>query len=241
MNKNIKVSVITPCLNSEKTIRDTIEHVLHQTYPNIEYIMVDGASTDSTVEIIKEYEPLFHGRMRWISEKDRGIYNAMNKGIKMSTGQLIGIINSDDYYELDAVEKVVSAVSDDKYQVLYGYLRVWDKKGRSKVSIASHENLKNEMIPHPTCFLKRAVYVKYGLYWEHFKVVADYDLMLRLHGKKDVTFTMVKNVIANFRIGGKSYEPQYYIERNLVKLKHGIIDTNDIGNRIHEYLGRKIH
>ncbi len=94
-----KVSIVTPCLNSEKTIRDTIESVLYQTYKNIEYIIVDGSSTDNTVKIIKEYLPKFHGRMKFVSEKDNGIYNAMNKGIKMSSGNIIGIINSDDYYE----------------------------------------------------------------------------------------------------------------------------------------------
>ena len=101
----MKVSIITPCLNSEKTIRETIESVLNQTYLNIEYIIVDGGSTDNTLTIIREYIPLFRGRLHVISEKDDGIYDAMNKGIKKSHGQLIGIINSNDYYDYNIHER----------------------------------------------------------------------------------------------------------------------------------------
>ena len=125
---NRKVSIITPCLNSEKTIEDTIKSVVNQTYKNIEYIVVDGGSRDRTMEIVKKYEPLFQGRMKYVSEPDKGIYNAMNKGIKMSTGSLIGIINSDDYYELYTIEHIVDNMTADKYQVLYGWLRVLQRK-----------------------------------------------------------------------------------------------------------------
>ena len=98
------VTVITPCFNSEKTIRRTIESVLHQTYQDIEYLIIDGASTDKTVEIAKSYEEAFHGRMHIYSEKDEGIYYAMNKGIGLAKGELIGIVNSDDYYEREAAD-----------------------------------------------------------------------------------------------------------------------------------------
>lgn len=105
-----KVSIITPCLNSEETIRDTIESVLGQSYQNIEYIIVDGRSTDRTIEIVKEYASGFEGRLRYISEKDSGIYDAMNKGILQASGSVIGIINSDDWYEPEAVEQAVQCV-----------------------------------------------------------------------------------------------------------------------------------
>ena len=100
------VSVITPCLNSKETIRDTMESVLRQSYQKIEYIVIDGGSTDGTVEILKEYAPLFGKRMLFVSEKDGGIFPAMNKGIRMSHGSLVGILNSGDCYEKDAVEKM---------------------------------------------------------------------------------------------------------------------------------------
>ena len=118
---NIKVSIITVCFNSEKTIRRTIESVLYQTYPNIEYIIVDGKSTDGTVDIVKEYLPAFQKRLRYVSERDKGIYDAMNKGIRLSAGDVIGIINSDDFYEPDAVENIVKYADRGSCQVLYGY------------------------------------------------------------------------------------------------------------------------
>ena len=92
----MKISLITVTFNSSSTLRDTIQSVLSQSYPDIEYIIVDGLSKDNTVELIKEYKPLFNGRLRWVSEKDSGLYDAMNKGIRMATGDIVGIINSDD-------------------------------------------------------------------------------------------------------------------------------------------------
>ena len=104
-NKNEwKISVITVCYNSKKTIEDTIKSVLNQTYQNYEYIIIDGCSTDGTIDLVKSYIPKFNGRLTFISEPDKGIYNAMNKGIRKATGDLICLLNSDDYYELDAFE-----------------------------------------------------------------------------------------------------------------------------------------
>lgn len=127
MQKNIKVSIITVCFNSEKTIIDTLESVLNQSYENIEYIIIDGKSKDKTVDIIKRYENKFKEKKieyKWISEKDSGIYEAMNKGINKSTGEVIGIINSDDWYEKNTVEKVMKEYKIKKFDMLYGNLRM---------------------------------------------------------------------------------------------------------------------
>lgn len=218
---NLKVSIITPCFNSEKTIRDTIESVLNQTYKNIEYIIVDGLSTDRTLDVIKEYEPLFRGRMRYISESDHGIYNAMNKGIRMSSGQLIGIINSDDYYETDAVETAINNMSSAQCQVIYGYMGVLKGNTLRFITKDNHINLNDKMIPHPTCFVTRRTYQKYGLFLEWFKVAADYELMLRLHTKDDVVFTQVKKAQAYFRLGGASANDKYDLEREIARVMHG--------------------
>lgn len=201
----MKVSIITPCLNSRSTIRQTIESVLNQTWQNIEYIVVDGGSCDGTQEIIRECLPRFHGRMRYISENDRGIYDAMNKGIRMSRGRLIGIVCSDDYYEHDAVERAVSCLTDDKYQVIYGYCRLIDKGHAVGLMKSNHRDLKQHMIPHPTCFVTRETYRDMGLYLTVFKISADYELMLRLYQSQKVVFTQSKTVLTNFRIGGASY------------------------------------
>lgn len=220
----MKVSIITPCLNSEKTIRDTLESVLNQTYKNIEYIVVDGGSTDGTLEIIKEYLPQFSGRMKYVSEKDRGIYDAMNKGIKMSHGTLIGIINSDDYYELNAVENVVSHMSNDVYQVIYGYCRLIGKRCRLNIVKTGHADIAESMIPHPTCFVTRKTYCDFGMFLTAFKIANDYELMVRLLKTEKVTFLQIKQVIANFRLGGVcSNIRRAEMENAIIAYYHGII------------------
>jgi glycosyltransferase involved in cell wall biosynthesis len=227
MKSDIKVSIITPCLNSEKTIKDTIESVLHQTYPDIEYIIVDGLSKDNTVNIIKSFKNDFKGRMRYVSEKDNGIYNAMNKGIKMSTGDIIGIVNSDDYYENDAVEKILKYSDPSKYRVVYGYMNLIKNNRIDSVCIKNHKNLDKEMITHSTCFLSRRIYQKYGLFLEWFKMAADYELMLRLMEKNDVEFIQVKDIISNFRLGGTCFNKKHFIESDLAKVMHGKISYNE--------------
>lgn len=198
----MKVSIVTPCLNSVDTIRQTLESVLNQTYKNIEYIVVDGGSSDGTQDLIRKYLPKFQGRMRYVSEKDKGIYDAMNKGIRMSHGRLIGIINSDDYYELDAVENAVTHITDDRYQVIYGYCRVLSNRQVTDVLRNSHYNLADQMIPHPTCFVTRSVYCDFGMFLKTFKIANDYEFMCRLYKSGEVEFIQIRRVLANFRTGG---------------------------------------
>lgn len=229
---NVKVSIITPCLNSEKTIRDTIESVLYQSYPDIEYIIVDGGSTDGTLDIIREYESLFCGRMKYVSEKDGGIYNAMNKGIRMSSGELIGIINSDDYYEPDTVKKILQYKTNRKYQVIYGYMKVLAKNRPEEVLKISHRNLDELMIPHSTCFVSRAVYQRYGLFLEWFKIAADYEFMLRLYKAGTVQFTQIKEILSNFRAGGASYNPKLSYEADIARIMHGSISVKQFLKRL---------
>lgn len=222
------VSIITPCLNSEKTIRDTIDSVLYQSYKNIEYIIVDGGSKDGTVEIIKEYEPLFCGRMWYVSEPDKGIYNAMNKGIRMSHGQLIGIINSDDYYEKDAVNKVVSVMSKDTYQIIYGYCRILDRHGETVfINRVSHEDLFVKTFQHPTCFVTRKTYCRYGMFNEKYKVAADCDFIYRLY-RKNVIFIQVKQITANYRLGGYSDRYDHKVELALIRFFNRGISLRDL-------------
>lgn len=220
-----KVSIITVCFNSSKTIRKTFDSVLHQTYEDLEYLVVDGASTDGTIEIIKEYESLFRGRMKWISEKDNGIYDAMNKGIRMSQGSLIGIINSDDYYESDAVEVMVNALTEEKYQILYGAMRTWKDGEEESISIASHRFLKDRMINHPSCFVTKAVYEDFGGYDTQYRSVADYDFMLRMSEKDEVIFKPVYSIIANFSLGGMCSTGDAYMELEKMRRNRGMISV----------------
>lgn len=227
--KKPKVSIITPCYNSEKTIRRTIESVIHQTYKNIEYIIVDGKSSDHTVQIIREYADLFGDRLKYISENDRGIYNAFNKGIRMSTGKLIGIINSDDFYELDTVQKVVNSMENIPYQVIYGYYNAINGDC-SKLIKNNHHSLREYMIPHETCFVTRQAYCKFGLYIEYLKIAGDYELMMRFYETKKVKFKQIPEVLVNYKLGGissrKDMFPVLDIENAFVHFKYRTISLN---------------
>lgn len=216
MKSKPKVSIITVCFNSAETIRDTIESVLKQTYENIEYIIVDGGSTDGTIDIIRSYLPRFSGRLFYISESDNGIYDAMNKGLRLTTGSIIGIINSDDSYEPDAVRRVVEQTDVDKCQVIYGYCRMFGGHLPDKIMINHHTGLSEAMIPHPTCFVTRKTYSRYGMFVKCLKIVADYELMLRFW-KKGVEFIQVKEVQANFRRGGISSTKRTEWEKRIVR------------------------
>lgn len=213
MEEQKLVSIITVCFNSEKTIRRTIESVRNQSYQNIEYIIIDGNSTDNTLSIIKEYEPVFQERLTVISEPDSGIYDAMNKGITLAEGEMIGIINSDDFYEPDAVEQIMQHAKEKKYQICYGEVRILKNNIEDSVIIYSHHFLEDRMIGHPSCFVSKAVYEKYGLYNTCYKSAADYEFMLRVSARKEVTFTPVYFIIANFCLGGISGTTAGYLDK----------------------------
>ena len=183
MGKDILISVITVCFNSEKTIERTLKSMLGQTYSNYEYLIIDGKSTDHTLEILQKYEPLFGGKMKIYSEPDKGIYDAMNKGIQKASGELIGIVNSDDYYETDALE--IMAIEFEKivnpYAVLYGFQRNFEGEKEIKTFLYHHDYLKQQMITHPTCFVTPKVYQDMGLFDLDYKSSADYEFMLRIY------------------------------------------------------------
>lgn len=201
----MKVTIITPCLNSEKTITQTIESVLKQTYQDIEYIIVDGKSTDRTVEIIKKYIPLFSGRLNYISEKDQGIYDAMNKGLLQASGEIIGIINSDDWYETDAVEKVVQCFQATTAELVYGKLFTITQNGNRNVYPRRDLSTIWYQMPiaHPTVFVKRDIYNRYGRFDTKYRISADYELILRFYCR-GVHFYYLDCALANFRLGGIS-------------------------------------
>lgn len=228
------VSVITPCLNSKETIRNTMESVRCQSYQKIEYIVVDGGSTDGTVEILKEYASLFGNRMRFVSEKDRGIFPAMNKGIRMSHGSLIGILNSGDYYEKDAVEKMAAQYRAGMYQVLYGYMRVRGPRQKYYICRDRHQQLMEAMIPHPTCFVSRNVYKDFGLYLECFKLASDYELMMRLNKTGKVRFQCIPEIITNFQLGGASSGGRTKYEVDLIRFLYGGLSGREFLRKVAE-------
>lgn len=227
--EEVLVSVITVCYNSEMTMEDTIKSVLQQTYQNIEYIIIDGGSKDKTLDILKQYEPAFNGRMKITSEPDEGIYDAMNKGIRKASGELIGILNSDDFYEPDAVENMVQAYRENKtdYMILYGFQRNL-KHSRShdeeiSVVLFHHDYLKQQMITHPTCFVTPKLYEKYGVFNTTYQSSADYEFMLRVQAAGGVTFCPVYKIITNFRMGGMSSGEKGRRETARLRYRYGAI------------------
>lgn len=222
--EDIRVSIITVCYNSELTIERTILSVLNQTYSNIEYIIVDGKSTDRTLEIVEKYRLKYEDRIKVISEPDDGIYDAMNKGISHATGELIGIINSDDYYEIEAVESAVMAMCDDKYQVIYGMLRELENNIEVMVVMPKHENLSKTMIAHPTCFVTKNIYDDFGMFNTQYKSCADYDFMLRIRKYSEVIFVPIYKILATFTLGtGISAQESSIMETMKMLKNHGLI------------------
>lgn len=205
----MKVSIITISYNSAETIKDTIESVLAQDYPDIEYIIVDGASSDGTMDIIKKYEDRV---AQVISESDNGIYDAMNKGLKLATGELIGILNSDDVYKDNRViSDVVSTVQESNSDALYADLVYSDRNDLTRVKRywRSGSFKKNSfkwgwMPPHPTFFVKRSVYERYGYFNTSLKTSADYEIMLRFLFKEGISVSYLDRVITIMRMGGQS-------------------------------------
>lgn len=200
------VSIITVCYNSEKTVAKTIESVLNQTYPEIEYIIVDGASKDNTVTVAKGYEEQFREKgydYKIISEKDNGIYDAMNKGITMARGELIGMINSDDWYEPIAVETAAKTHQETGCDLFYGDINLIRNDGSIIVKRSRLDRFPSSRHwNHPTTFITKKAYEEVGLY-RCQTAYDDFDLILRLRaaGKK----IAIRNVIlANFRTGGVS-------------------------------------
>jgi glycosyltransferase involved in cell wall biosynthesis len=200
-NKYPKISIITVTFNSEKYLEQTILSVIDQNYPNLEYIIIDGNSTDNTLNIIKKYEKSI---TYWISENDEGIYDAINKGILISTGDFIGIINSDDWYEENSFNLLHQISINENPEIIHGVLRLWDKDKKIGLQGYTSNFLKNGMISHPTCFIKRSVYFNVSLYDTRYKIAADYDFMLKCYMTNKINFNYQENVLANFRLSGMS-------------------------------------
>jgi glycosyltransferase involved in cell wall biosynthesis len=203
----MKVSIITIAYNSEETIEDTIKSVVNQDYPDIEYIIIDGKSSDRTLEIVEAYKA---GVSIVISEKDQGIYDAMNKGVLKATGEIVGILNSDDLYASnDVISNVVRNIEDA--ECLYSDLVYVDRSNTDEVTRywKSGEYKKGMfkkgwMPPHPTFFVRKTCYNKYGHYSLALKSSADYELMLRFIHKNEISVKYMPLTTIKMRVGGQS-------------------------------------
>ena len=200
------ISIITVSYNAGTTIEKTIQSVINQTYKDIEYIVVDGGSKDNTREILQYY----HNHItKSISESDNGIYDAMNKGIKMATGDIVGILNADDVFGHDQVlENVVNTFKSEDCEALYGDLYYMKGEKIFRKWISGQYNINNFrfgwMPPHPTFFVKREMYEKYGYFNTNFKISADYELMLRFLYMNKIKCVYLPQILIKMSVGGES-------------------------------------
>lgn len=207
----LKVSIITVAYNAARTLRDTMLSVLRQTYANIEYIVVDGGSTDGTMDIVRSLETDFGGRLRYVSEPDGGIYDAMNKGIRMATGDVVGLLNSDDYFTSDDVVERLAAAFDDHTDAVYGdvhYIR--DGHPEECVRYYSSKRFRplwlrfGFMPAHPSFYARRSVYDRAGGYKRNYAIGADYEMMVRLFYGQHLRARYVPMDFVTMRAGGAS-------------------------------------
>lgn len=206
----MKVSLITVCFRSAGVIRTALESVLAQKGVDVDYIVVDGGSNDGTVEILKEYESKFAGRMRWISERDEGMYDALNKGIKMAEGDVVGILNADDMLEDENTLAFVASSFDQGIDCVYGDIRF--VRGESKKTTRYYSSRRwrpwmhnwGFMPAHPSVYVRREVFDRVGGYKLGYDISADFEWMVRLLCKERVKARYLPRSIVTMRLGGKS-------------------------------------
>lgn len=204
----MKISIITATYNSAATVNDTLKSIAGQTYPDIEHIIVDGLSKDHTLDLVRQYPHV----AKIVSEKDKGIYDAMNKGVQMAGGDIVGILNSDDLYAHEQVlEKVMQAFADPKVEAVYGDLQYVAPDNIQKVVRhwqAGNYSLRSFyfgwMPPHPAFFVRREVYEKHGHFLLELRTAADYEIMLRFLLKHRIKAAYLPELLVKMRAGGAS-------------------------------------
>ena len=208
----MKISVITATFNSGKTLRDTMESVLQQTYTDYEYIIKDGGSKDNTLDVVQEYAPKFGGRLKVMSEPDKGIYDAMNKGLEMSTGDVVGILNSDDFYtSYDALQAIADAFENNDIDAVYGDIHFVNDEDLTKCvryyssGLFKRGYMRFGFMPaHPSFYCKKSIYKKYGSFDTSYKIAADFENLLRIIFIGRIRTLYIKKDFVTMRTGGAS-------------------------------------
>ena len=228
------ISIITATFNSAKTLKDTIQSVLRQTNKDFEYLIIDGGSTDETIDIVKSYESEFSGRLKWVSEKDEGIYDAMNKGIKMASGDVVGILNSDDYFTSDDIlQTVADAFKCQEIDAIYGDIH-FIRDGNPQKCIRYYSSrmfrpfwLRFGFIPaHPSFYCKREVYERAGGYRLDYAIGSDYDMMVRLFKQYKIVSCYINKDFVTMRTGGASTRN---VQSRLTLIKENVRACRDNG------------
>lgn len=206
------ISIITVCYNASKSIEQTMQSVLKQEFTDYEYIIIDGGSIDGTIDLIKKYVCLFDNRMHYVSEPDNGIYDAMNKGIKLSTGTLICMLNSDDWLTENALLIIEKNYDGGNTEILYGMARIITDNKEERVVLYNHEFLNHHMINHQAAYVTKDIFDSIGGFSLDYKSVSDYDFMLRAQKIKNIKFIPIYEILVNFRSGGMSFSASAMIE-----------------------------
>lgn len=231
----MKISIITATYNSAATVSDTIESVLAQTHQDIEYMIIDGASKDNTLDIIRSYEPRFNGHMRIISEPDKGIYDALNKGIEYASGDVLGFIHADDLLaDSDVIAKINRKFVDTNCDMLYGDMLMVDQENKKTVrnwkSSPFDKKLlrRGWMAPHPTLYATKQLYASVGNYNLKYPICADYDFIVRafISTPYDKISYLPENLVL-MRVGGTSAQTRNF-KKMMIENWH-IIRANNIG------------
>ena len=232
----MKISIITSVYNNKKQIKQAIDSVLSQSYENIEYIIIDGASTDGTVDIIHSYGNKIS---KFISETDNGIYDGLNKGIQHATGDIIGFLHSDDFYlNNQVIQDIVNHFQENNCDGVYGNLIYVDKNNTNKIirywksETFKYQNLKKGwMPPHPTFFIRREIYHQFGSFDTTFKIAADYNFMLKILASKKIKACYLSQVLYVMRVGGASNKSlQNILKKSIEDLK--ALKENKVGGHI---------
>ena len=231
----MKISIITVVYNNKATIQDAIDSILNQTYKNIEHIIIDGASTDGTIEIIKSYGDKI---TTFISEPDEGLYDAMNKGITLATGEIVGILNSDDFYiDKHVIKRVVKVFQERGVDSMFADL-IFVAPNNLQKTIRYYDSSKFNpskfaygwMPAHPTFFVKRKIYEKYGVFKTDYKIAADYEILVRFLEKYKISYYYMQLPIIKMRIGGIStsgIKSNYVLNKEIIRAcKENGIHTN---------------
>lgn len=202
----MRLSIIICTYNSEKRLAKTLNSILSQNADNYEVVVIDGASTDGTIEIIKNYEIKFARKLRWISESDKGIYNAMNKGVGMAKGEYLNVIGAGDWLEENALGEIFRAINENpKADAIYAKTKVWDKDEKeNKIFQTPVKDLPSQPMQHPALYYKKELHNKFGLYDESYKIAADYLFCLKTFYFGQGKVILIDNITVNFVMDGVS-------------------------------------
>ena len=230
----MKISIVTVTYNSAATLAHTIESVKCQDYHNIEHVLVDGGSTDETLTIIKSYPHI----TKWVSEKDKGLYDAINKGIMMATGDVVGVLNSDDFFPDNAVvSKIAKAFEENNTDAVYGDIAFVRPGNLQKIirlysskKSAPHRFALGYMPAHPSFYVRKNYYQLHGLYKLDYKIAADYELLMRFIYRYKISCTYIPAVLVYMRTGGvsnKNVLSRYTLNKEIIKAcKENGVHTN---------------